>query len=89
MDVNSHFLSKDLDGAYTELLCMSSCMHSAAICIKNEDYSDAVVHLENALRSVRELERLNNKKKNRKNLEKLASELSAKGVKIMVLKRKI
>lgn len=88
MDINEHFLQTDMLDAYSELMCAAHCMHVSATKMQNGNYKHATVYLENALRSVRELERLNEKKTQHDKLNSLVTRLSNENVKVMILRRK-
>jgi len=74
--VKEHFLPQDEREATAEMVCASYCLDQARIAIFQEDYKRALAYFENATRSIRELARLNEKKKTHVKLEKLITELA-------------
>ena len=74
--IKEHFLPSDEREATAEMVCASYCLDQARIAIFREDYKKALAYFENATRSIRELARLNEKKKTQEKLEKMISELA-------------
>ncbi|WP_029265761.1 hypothetical protein [Virgibacillus alimentarius] len=57
------FLNKDLKRATDEANCYTYCLNGALVHISNEEYGKAALYLDNASRSLRELERMRKEKK--------------------------
>lgn len=74
--IKEHFLPSDEREATAEMMCAAYCLDQARYAVLREDYKKALAYFENATRSIRELARLNEKKKSQEKLEKLISELS-------------
>lgn len=88
MGLENHFLPEDWADAMDELNCTLHCLTIATNSIEQGDYQMAIVYHENLLRSIKELKRLNDRKKRSENLHSMISELSKTGVKVMVLRVK-
>ena len=74
--IKEHFLPQDEREATAEMMCATYCLDQARYAVLREDYKKALAYFENATRSIRELARLNEKKKTHVKLEKMISELS-------------
>ena len=87
MCFESHFLAEDQEKALKELVCIADCLQLSINYIFKGDYEKANLHLENASRSVKALERLKENKADREGQnEDLLAELNDLGVDIHYLK---
>lgn len=84
-----HFLSEDHEVADKELRCMNYCLEKAVEHIMQGDYSRATAYTENVLRSMKELQRLNDKKQHHEKVKRLVDELKDENIKVMIVRRKI
>lgn len=86
--LDNHFLNEDYVKADKELQCMTHCLSRAIQLIETEDYVSATAYIENVLRSMQELQRLNMKKQHCEKLTRLVADLGKENVKVMLLHRK-
>lgn len=68
-NLKGHFLQQDLHKALDEYICSMNCMYLQRDAFENSDYKTARVMAESAARSLRELERLQQKKQSQDELD--------------------
>lgn len=77
------FLKEDKQKAENERNCFFYCIEKAVQSFINNDYGTADLYMENALRSVRELQRFVTKKQQQEELEKLVEGLTFRDINII------
>lgn len=88
MDITTkHFLKRDRIKADQEFDCMIYCLSKSVDGIDKEDYTKAASYMENALRSLKELQRLNLRKQQHEVNKRIVADFSKRNVKIFIIER--
>jgi|GEM_PF-2361728 len=85
--MDQHFLTKDINRSNIQKNCTYELAMVFVDAIKQNDFYLAEQHLQSALRSVNELKRMQDKKKNHDRLQGMVNHLNEKGVTSMVIRR--
>lgn len=88
MNITGYFLNEDLERGINEFDCMKFCLLKSISFIKNYDYENASLYMENALRSLKELQRLSLKKQNHEKLKKIVECLRNENVDAVLCRRR-
>lgn len=84
MDVNS-FLAEDYPAAFKETICIMDCIYVMRQELVEGDYEQAIVATENALRSFKQLHKMQQEKAHSDEVQAIIQEAKEKGMGILVI----
>lgn len=84
MDVNS-FLAEDYPAAFKETICIMDCIYVMRQELVEGDYEQAIVATENALRSFKQLHKMQQEKAHRDKVQAIIQEAKEKGMGIVII----
>ncbi|RST57634.1 hypothetical protein D5F11_021475 [Siminovitchia terrae] len=84
MDVNN-FLAEDYPAAFKETICIMDCIYVMRQELVEGDYEQAIVATENALRSFKELYKMQQEKAHRDEVQAIIQEAKEKGMGIVII----